>query len=58
MSSKKRDAVEVTGRHVVILQKPHTHAGIDCSPGDRIEVDAPTQAWLISQGVIEQPELN
>jgi len=35
----------------VLLNRPHTHAGLACKPGDRIEVDAASAAWLLAQGV-------
>ena len=37
----------------VLLNRPHTHAGLACKPGDRIEVDAASAAWLLAQGVAE-----
>jgi hypothetical protein len=37
----------------VLLIHPHTHAGKPCAPGDRIEVDAASAAWLLAQGVAE-----
>ncbi len=41
----------------VLLQRPHTHAGRDYQPGDRIEVETITARWLIDQGVgvVEAP---
>lgn len=33
------------------LLQPHTHAGKQCSPGERIEVDADLAEWLIHLGV-------
>ena len=35
----------------VMLQKPHTHAGIDLMPGATIDVDAPTAKWLVDMGI-------
>lgn len=37
----------------VTLQKPHTHAGHDYKPGDKITVRAAQAEWLREQGVIE-----
>jgi hypothetical protein len=37
----------------VVLNRPHTHAGKPCAPGDRLEVDAASAAWLLAQGVAE-----
>lgn len=36
----------------VTLLKPHTHAGAQKKPGDKIDVDADTAQWLADQGVI------
>lgn len=39
----------------VTLLKPHTHAGLEYAAGADIEVDAPTQAFLIQVEVIVDP---
>lgn len=36
---------------VLVLTRPHTHAGKPYGPGDRIEVDAATAEWLIAHAV-------
>jgi hypothetical protein len=36
----------------VTLLKPHTHAGDQKKPGDKIDVDADIAQWLADQGVI------
>jgi hypothetical protein len=36
---------------VLVLTRPHTHAGKPCVPGDRIEVDAATADWLIAHDI-------
>lgn len=36
----------------VILQKPHTHAGVNYPAGTTIDVDAGTAQWLAENGVI------
>ncbi|MBS0212310.1 MAG: hypothetical protein JSR26_03900 [Proteobacteria bacterium] len=36
----------------VVLQTPHTHAGIAYPAGTAIEVDPPTAAWLAQHAVI------
>lgn len=36
----------------VTLQQPHTHAGQQKHPGDKIDVDAEIAQWLAAQGVI------
>ena len=35
----------------VELIKPHTHAGVQCAPGTRLDVDEATARWLIERGV-------
>jgi hypothetical protein len=35
----------------VRLTRPHTHAGKPFTPGERIEVDAATAAWLFEHNV-------
>lgn len=39
----------------VTLLKPHTHAGVEYDAGADIEVDAPTQGFLIRAAVIADP---
>ena len=35
----------------VRLTRPHTHAGLAYAPGERLEVDAATAAWLVAHEV-------
>lgn len=35
----------------LVLKRPHTHAGKAFHAGERIDVEATTADWLISQGV-------
>jgi hypothetical protein len=35
----------------LVLKRPHTHAGKAFQAGERIDVEATTADWLISQGV-------
>jgi hypothetical protein len=35
----------------VVLDVRHTHAGIECAPGDIINVSAPEARWLIDHGI-------
>lgn len=37
----------------VTLKKPHTHAGQAMKPGDTLDLDAGTAAWLAGLGVID-----
>lgn len=41
----------------IVLTRPHTHAGQQHQPGNRIEVDADVAQWLLSIGSarVEQP---
>lgn len=39
----------------LVLLKPHTHAGKTFQVGERLEVDAQTSEWLLTQG-IARPE--
>ena len=39
--------------HQLVLLKPHTHAGKLGAIGDRIEVDAATAEWLLSNAIAE-----
>ena len=41
----------------LVLTRPHTHAGKDCEPGERIDVDAATADWLLAHNIAipEQP---
>lgn len=38
--------------HVMLLQ-PHTHAGMDCAPGDTLTLRPPQAARLIDLGVAQ-----
>ncbi|ALD91881.1 MULTISPECIES: DUF7210 family protein [Burkholderiaceae] len=40
----------------VELIKPHTHAGVQCVPGTRLDVDEATARWLIERGVAKPTE--
>ncbi len=33
------------------LLKPHTHAGVSGTPGERLDLDEATARWLIEAGV-------
>jgi hypothetical protein len=35
----------------VLLTRPHTHAGLACAPGEHLDVDAATAAWLLAHNV-------
>lgn len=48
-------ATELRESVKVQLLKPHTHAGVEYEAGADIEVDGPTQDFLIQVGVIEGP---
>lgn len=41
----------------LVLTRPHTHAGKQCEPGERIDVDAATADWLVAHDIAmpEQP---
>ncbi len=43
----------------LVLKRPHTHAGKAFQAGERIDVEATTADWLISQGVaaLDKPDL-
>ena len=40
---------------LLVLLKPHTHAGKPVGIGESLDVDAPTTEWLLAQG-IARPE--
>ena len=52
MATTKPEAQAKTEK--VKLLKAHTHAGESKKPGDEIEVDPTTAAWLRDKGVVDK----